>query len=236
MKVIIKISVNMMLLIAFYMFQSCSTSLSPDLVNNSKNLESVVSQLSLSEKSCYSPIGVIPDWAKEKMTANEIKMWEQISQQYRVDYSFLLNDSWIISKERINTNLIQLQKDIDKHDIGKIKYLSIELPNRNIENNLKQLSSSEFDQNGRLNIQQTFYENGVNIHFTAHVSFIKNGNIYVYTHVDSYNFEFPRDMTFSGSKGCLVTGQGYMDVYCVGNVYKNNSFYTNIDFQKSIAF
>lgn len=37
----------------------------------------------------YSPVGVVPDWVKEKVSTEEFQLWKTMSSIFEVDYSFL---------------------------------------------------------------------------------------------------------------------------------------------------
>lgn len=227
-------SAILMPVLSVVLLQSCSEEMAPELQLNSEAIETLQTKSMDAPAPEFAPLGVVPDWAKAKMTDEEVEMWEIIAQKHMVDYSFVENPTWQFERERINANLRLLMTEVVEGRIDKSNYLSVELDS-NAARRMERLNNPEDFQTIEKNIRRVFSYVRFSIVFTAHVSsYILHGQT-IETIIRVSNFEFPIDSIFSGSKGCHATNSGYIQVYCIGTVYYRGSS-TEVDINEKVFF
>ena len=101
----LKFKIAFMLLLAAGVgagFFACQSDLDNELATDSLGEnELAISQLAASESvggQEYSPLNVVPEWVKEKVSPEEYELWKTLSSRYEIDYSFLKKE---ISPQRM---------------------------------------------------------------------------------------------------------------------------------------
>ena len=150
-------SAILMPVLSVILFQSCAEEMAPELQLNRETIETLQTK-SMDDAPApeFAPLGVVPDWAKAKMTDEEMEMWMEISQYYYVDYSFI--DQYQVNRSSINRNANIIRQEICEDKIKEKGTQLILVPLHLQHNQIEKLSSSEQEGVGNENIRVTLYE------------------------------------------------------------------------------
>lgn len=194
--------------------------------------EIVQTKTSVKENDLY-PIGVIPNWAKEKLPAEIYEKIEIMSKYFIIDYAFLRNDitpeRWEEIKYSINSMCQQIQEGKISKEAPAIFAIASEQPSNSyfaIEQ-MEMLEPGCVLRGTTLTVYKSQFGPSVKISCTYHYNTNTKAvsNIECTTYATSY---LPaHSPQFQGSTRTSYDGQaGVIVGICVGTLSFNNGDYT----------
>ena len=213
-------------LIASVSFFSCSQegNINEDLMVNGVDIAALSSIDTAIVAEEYMPVGVMPDWAKEKMGEEEYRLWEIVGNHYQVDYSFLNSAYYQNNKNYFLSRLTNVAVSIMN---GENEYygrnFTIKTPLVYGTKSVELLSRPEINNPGH-NLNYTlFTADGASLILAVVYVHIEESVEYILRSHEFYCT--PAEASCSGASDCRITPTGEIHINYSGHMFYNGKTY-----------
>lgn len=194
-----------------------------------ESISSLERTISTNEMSEFAPLGVIPEWAREKMSPEECELWGIMSRQFKVDYSFLNMPYYVSNREGVTTKIRNICEAINNGEIPESEYgisFSVICPkeyNANLFDGVERLSNNEGGGIGETkNWTCSVFKND-NVSHEFYIIYTRTKSEII-EHASSFTSK-PSSASFHGAQSHRIDINGYVHINCIGYIAHDGKEY-----------